>query len=784
MLFCKSSTGLAKFSYSLIVEHILLDEMSKELHEKEKAQLVNQYRQLLRHLKHLELSNQAKADIRAAFKLASEAHRGMRRKSGEAYIFHPLTVAIICASEIGLGSTSIIAALLHDVVEDTDVTIEEVEGRFGTRVATIIHGLTKLKSIVGKSNSLQAENFRKILLTMAEDVRVILIKLADRLHNMRTLESMSRQGQIKISSETLELFAPLAHRLGLYNLKTELEDLSLKYTHPEKYEEITSKLDNKRSARNRYIRRFIEPLQKTLAERGYQAELTGRPKSIYSIYSKMQRQNITFDEVYDLFAIRVILDVDPVAIVEQEACWNVYSLITQQYYSNISRLRDWVSHPKSNGYESLHITVMGPEGKWVEVQIRTRRMHDIAEKGYAAHWKYKENSSSKEDNKLDDWLNQVRELLEHPESDALKFLDEFKLNLLSDEIVCFTPRGDMITLPKGGTALDFAFAIHTQVGTHCLGAKVNSKLVPLNTQLNNGDQVEIITSRSQKPTEDWLKYAATARAKNRIKSALKNEKRSAIHIGRALLEQKLSHKKIKFTTAQIKRLADLLNMPTEADLYFAIGSNKLRKKNLTAALLILEEGRDAVKADIEPKAQPPVLLKKNEDLVIADLADIQYSFAKCCHPIPGDAIMAYITSGRGITIHQCSCRNAIRLAAHHADKVHSARWGGKEASPDVYYTVDIRLSGIDGLGLVSQVTNIISKEMQVYMRKMQFDSEGGTFEGTISLDVTDQQHLTGLMLRLKQITGIESVTRTEVQQKIKSLEPEALPSFNGRNGIS
>ena len=538
--------------------------------KKEDKEILNKYRNLLRACSD-KTNKKDKKDIRAAFNLAVNAHKDIRRKSGEPYIYHPIAVAHIAAKEIGLGSTSIVCALLHDVVEDTDYEIEDIQRLFGPKVAKIIEGLTKISKVFNQDVSLQAENFRKMLLTLSDDVRVILIKLADRLHNMRTLDSMPVIKKKKISSETLYLYAPLAHRLGLYPIKTELEDLGLKHTKLEEYKEISQKLKDTKEDRTKYIRKFIRPIKSVLKEKEFSFEIKGRPKSIYSIRKKMTKQNVDFDNVFDKFAIRIIIDT-PIDR-EKSDCWRIYSFVTDFYKPNPDRLRDWISTSKSNGYESLHTTVMGPEGKWVEVQIRTSRMDDIAEKGYAAHWKYK-NKNTKESS-LDDWITKIRELLENPETNAVDFIDDFKLNLFSSEIFIFTPEGDLKKLPKNATALDFAFEIHSAVGSNCLGAKVNGKLVPLSHVLSSGDQVEIITSKKQKPKKDWLKFVVTARAKAKIKSSLKEEKKEIAKNGKEIAERKLRHLKVKLDRKTETELIKFFNVKTSLDLYFKFGSRSI-----------------------------------------------------------------------------------------------------------------------------------------------------------------------------------------------------------------
>ncbi|RYE52170.1 MAG: bifunctional (p)ppGpp synthetase/guanosine-3',5'-bis(diphosphate) 3'-pyrophosphohydrolase, partial [Sphingobacteriales bacterium] len=542
--------------------------------EAEKLEILKRYRALLRACKPT-MQRGDKKEIRKAFDMALESHKNMRRKSGEPYIYHPIAVAQIAAEEIGLGTTSIVCALLHDVVEDTDITLEDIEREFGKKTAKIIDGLTKISGVFDYNSSLQAENFRKMLLTLADDVRVILIKLADRLHNMRTMDFMPRQKQLKIASETIYLYAPLAHRLGLYAIKSELEDLSMKYLEPDTYKYIATQLNEKKAERSLFIKRFVDPINEILAEQGLTANIYGRPKSIHSIWNKMKSKNIPFEEVYDLFAVRIILDSLPDH--EKADCWKAYSIVTDLYRPNPDRLRDWVSSPKGNGYESLHTTVMGPKGQWVEVQIRTLRMNEIAEKGFAAHWKYKESSN---DNGLDQWIMKVREMLNNPEANALDFLDDFKMNLFSDEIFIFTPKGALLQLPLGATALDFAFEIHTDVGAKCIGAKVNHKLVPLSYKLQNGDQVEIITSSKQTPKEDWLNTVVTAKAKSKIKSSLKEEKRKVAEMGKEALERKLKSLKITYNTDNLQKISYFFKLPSTQELFIAVAHGKVELKDL------------------------------------------------------------------------------------------------------------------------------------------------------------------------------------------------------------
>lgn len=732
--------------------------------ELEKKQILNFYRALLRACKpHIQPSD--KKLIRKAFNFALDAHKGMRRKSGELYIFHPLSVATICAKEMNLGATSIACAFLHDVVEDTDVTVEDIEATFGSKVASIIGGLTKISGVVGHTKSMQAENFRKILLTLADDVRVILIKLADRLHNMRTLEYMPSHNQLKIASETLEVYAPLAHRLGLYAIKSELEDLSLKYTEPEKYYEIAEKLKSSKNQRARFIRKFTIPIQKKLAEQDIRFNIKGRPKSIYSIYRKMKKQGIPFEEVYDIFAIRIIIDAPENR--EKESCWRVYSIITDTYTPNPNRLRDWLSTPKANGYESLHTTVMGPNGKWVEVQIRSRRMDEIAEKGFAAHWKYKENEFQK-DNGLEEWINRVRETLENPTSNAIDFLDEFKLNLFSDEVFVFTPEGDLIKLPINATALDFAFEIHTEIGMQCFGAKVNHKLVPLDYQLKSGDQVEILTSKKQKPNEEWLNYVITAKARSKIKTALKEEKRETAQEGKEILERKFRHFAIKSTNENINAFYNFMEEDSSLDLFYAIGKGKIDREQLNKCLAQFSKldqakhsnNKKNIKAVREESDENDQSLRNKPDLVVVGGEnDIDYAFAKCCNPIPGDDIFGFITKNDGVKIHRTNCPNGIHLMSKFGYRIIKAQWATPEIKPLSPFPVGIQILGIDSLGIVSKITDTISKELKVNMDSITISSKAGAFEGSIILYIIDTKHLEQLIEKLENIQGIESVHR-------------------------
>jgi GTP pyrophosphokinase len=684
----------------------------------------------------------------------------MRRKSGEPYIYHPIAVAHICAEEIGLGTTSVVCALLHDVVEDTDLTLEDIRRLFGEKEAKIIDGLTKISGVFDQGSSLQAENFRKMLLTLSDDVRVILIKLADRLHNMRTLESMQRDKQLKIASETLYLYAPLAHRLGLNAIKTEMEDLSLRYTEPTTFFNIEQRLKDTEPERKKFITKFIVPIKEILEEQGLRAKIIGRPKSIFSIHNKIKHKGVPFEEIYDIFAIRIIIDT-PMEN-EKADCWRVYSIVTDFYHPSPDRLRDWISTPKANGYESLHTTVMGPEGKWVEVQIRTERMDELAEKGYAAHWKYKDSAN---ETQLDDWIRKIREILESPEENALEFLDDFKLNLFAEEIFAFTPKGEMKTLPINATALDFAFEIHTQVGEKCIGAKVNHKLVPLSYKLKSGDQIEVLTSNKQTPKEDWLGYVVTARAKAKIKLALKEEKRKVAEEGREMLQRKFNHLKIDFTIQNINDLANYFKLPSSQELFYRVAVGNINIKHLKD--FHQEHGKLMHKSGSIKKHDNSQSLEqlveaargKSDMLVIGEnLQKIDYKLSPCCTPIPGDDVFGFITINEGIKIHRVNCPNAIQLLSNYAYRVVKAKWTSQEL---ISFLSGIKITGIDEVGIVNNITKIISNELSVNMRSISFDTNDGTFDGTVMVFVHDTNHLTELMKKLKKVNGVLSVSRID-----------------------
>ncbi|MDC0249310.1 RelA/SpoT family protein [Flavobacteriales bacterium] len=724
--------------------------------EQEKKDILNKYKSLLRACTE-KTKKEDKKEIRKAFNLAVEAHKDMRRKSGEPYIFHPIAVAHIAAKEIGLGTTSIICALLHDVVEDTDYTLKDIEKKFGKKVTQIIDGLTKIQDVFDKNVSLQAENFRKMLLTLSDDVRVILIKLADRLHNMRTLDNMKKSKQLKIASETLYLYAPLAHRLGLYPIKTELEDLGLKFTKPEIYKAISEELRATKEERNKYITKFTKPIKAKLKENNLKFSVTGRSKSIFSIRNKMIKKGVNFDDIFDKFAVRIIVD-SPFEN-EKADCWKIYSIVTDFYKPNPDRLRDWISTPKINGYESLHTTVIGDNGKWVEVQIRSKRMDEIAEKGYAAHWKYKQEGSK--ENSLDIWIEKIRELLQNPDNNAVDVIDDFKLNLYSGEIYIFTPSGDLKTLPKGSTALDFAFDIHTDIGLKCMGVKVNGKLVSLSHQLQSGDQVEVITSQKQRPREDWLRFVVTSRARSKIKSALKEDKKAIAIIGKEIAERKLKHLKIKLTSQTETELVKYFNTGTSVDLYFRFGTGSISNTEIKEFVRLKKGGwYQTIKNKIYGPISPSIQASKESEKIIVFNDDdevLDYKMAPCCNAIHGDLIFGFLTVVDGIKVHRSDCPNAIQLRSNYAYRVLKSKWILKT---DIDFVAAINIKGIDSLGLMNKVTQIISKQMNVNIKSINITSNDGIFEGIITLKVRNVSFLKELTSKLEKIKAITSITRT------------------------
>lgn len=728
--------------------------------EEEKKMILREYRSLLRAIKS-RLKKGDKQLVRRAFEIAAEAHQHMRRKSGEPYIFHPLAVAKIVVEEISLGVTSVICALLHDTVEDTEVTLQEIEMEFGNSCSKIVEGLTKISNVVETKNTTQqAENFKKILLTLADDPRVILIKIADRLHNMRTLDSMSRDKQLKIASETTFLYAPLANRLGLYEIKSELEDLSLKFTEREVYDEITQKLKDTKRERTKYINEFIKPIKDALEEAGFDFEIFGRPKSIHSILNKIKSKHVSFEEVYDLFAIRIVLKTEN----EKADCWNAFSIITSKYQHSLERLRDWVSSPKSNGYEALHTTVMGPEGKWVEVQIRTERMNEIAEKGLAAHWKYKDGTT--QESKLDDWLKHIKELLQNPDNNAMDFIHDLKLDIFTEEIYAYTPNGDMRVLPLGASALDFAFDIHSELGKNCIGAKVNYKLVPINHVLKNADQIEIITSKKQKPNDDWLKFVVTAKAKSRIKYYLKEEKRMIAEDGKATFLRKIDHLNIPNVSAHFSDVATFYKFATPIDLFYAVAKGSfdvkefLKLKFGNEKIIFPEEiKKEIIKEEPEVDLQKQIPGKGYELILFGESSDkIQYKLANCCQPIPGDDVFGFVTTGEGLKIHRTNCPNASTLLANYGHRVVKAKWAKNK---EISFLTGVKINGLDDVGIIHKITNVVSGELKMNMRSMSIDSKDGLFEGTIMVFVNHKEELDELCAKLEKLNGINKVLRLD-----------------------
>lgn len=729
--------------------------------EDEKKEILRQYRGLLRVLKQ-KLKPGDKILLRAAFEMAVEAHKTMRRKSGEPYILHPIAVAKICVEEIGLGIRSTICALLHDTVEDTDITLEDIQREFGSEITKIVDGLTKISNVIDNNSSQQAENFRKILLTLTDDPRVILIKLADRLHNMRTLDSIKREKQLKISSETIYVYAPLAHRMGLYVMKTEMEDLAMKYLETDTYKFIAKKLQETKRERTRYINDFIKPLKEKLQNAGLDFEIFGRPKSIHSIWSKIKKKGVTFEEVYDLFAIRIIVNSAPEK--EKEDCWKVYSIITDEYNPSPERLRDWLSNPKSNGYEALHTTVMGPLGRWVEVQIRTKRMNEIAEKGLAAHWKYKEGKD--DESNFDKWFNQIREALTNHETNSLDFLQDFKTSFLAEEIYVYTPKGDVKMLPKGAVALDFAFSVHTAVGTKCIGAKVNHKLVPISYQLKSGDQIEIITSAKQKPNSEWLNYVITSKAKAKIKDSLKEEKRKIGESGREILERKFNAINAVMNQSNLEELANFYKSNSVLDLLYdiAIKKNELKElKDFTVHgdKLIAPKIVKPVEEKIDITDVKSFSKKDSELIIFGEKSDkILYTLANCCKPIPGDDVFGFITTSEGLKIHRTTCPNATRLLANHAHRVVKTKWAKNK---EISFLTGLKIVGLDDVGVIHKITNLISGELKVNIAAMTIEAKEGIFNGNVKVFVQDKDQLDNLVNQLLQLPGIERVDRYDVE---------------------
>lgn len=737
--------------------------------EKDKQLILEAYEELLKHCKRSR-GAESKQIIDKAFHFAWEAHKGVRRKSGEPYVLHPISVAQIAAKEMGLGTKSIVAALLHDVVEDTEYTLDDIQNHFGEKVAQIVDGLTKISDVFDQQTSMQAENFRKMLLTLSDDLRVILIKMADRLHNMRTLNSMPLHKQMKIAGETLFLFAPLAHRMGLYAIKSELEDLSLKYEHPDDFDNISQKIIEQEEKQQKIIRKIIAPIKEKLKEANIKCSIKNRPRSIFSIWNKIETQNTSIEEIYDLISVRVVFKPDP-NIPEKNQCWNIYSLITDIYKPKPERIRDWVSTPKANGYQALHVTAMGPQGNWIEFQIRTEKMDDIAEKGFAVHSKY--NASGSGDSELDKWLTDVREILDNPEADAMAFLDEFKLNLFSKEIQVFTPKGHIRTLPKKATTLDFAYDIHTDIGNHCIGAKVNHRLVPLSHELKSGDQVEILTSEKQSPKHEWTEFVITARAKSKIKSAFKRERKEYIVKGTRMIEDQLLDSGLKLNSNAFRKMLEHYKLSNKEELFYKIGLGKInineidgvvRKKSKSKFIKYWKlqffgnskENKEEEVLEI-PDTKPE--LDKKKTLMLTELAaNESYKIAPCCKPIPGDEVLGYLDRTNNVTIHKRKCPNALKLMSSQGDRILAADWTSHRL---MSFLAIIELTGIDKLGIVNEVTNVISKDHDVNMRSLHFESHDGVFEGLIHLYVHNTEDLNNLILKLIKIKGLDNVKRIE-----------------------
>jgi len=727
--------------------------------EEENKEIASRYKDLLKG-SYQTLSKEDKKLIRSAFELAVEAHSEQRRKTGEPYIYHPIAVAKIVAYEIGLGAVSIAAALLHDVVEDTDYTVEDMERLFGESVARIVSGLTKISHLKkDKDFSIQAENFRKMLLTLNDDVRVILIKIADRLHNMQTMDSMPAHKQVKIASETLYIYAPLAHRLGLYNIKTELEDLGLKYTEPEVYSDILSKIKESKEDQQKYIESFSNKLHESLKDEAFKYVIKGRSKSIFSIRRKMRKQNVTYDEVYDKFAIRIIYK--PISKDEKFDAWKIYSIVTDHYKPNPSRLRDWISQSKSTGYEALHITVIGPESKWVEVQIRSERMDEIAEKGYAAHFKYKQGEIL--ENGLEGWLNKLKETLENNSINAVDFVEDFKLNLYSKEIFVFTPKGDLKSLPKGASALDFAFSIHTDVGLKCRGAKVNGKLVPLSYELKSGDQLEVQTTVANKPNVRWLDFVITARARTKIKAALKDEEKRIAEEGKAILTRKLRHLKITLNDKVVNEMCSYFQLRTSFDLFYRIGNGAIDNTQLKAFVsqknnAFISFFKSKLKRNTSKPGTDKEELTSKYDALVFGVEDerLDYKISKCCNPIPGDEVFGFVTIADGIKVHKKDCPNAIGMQSNYAYRVMQAKWidSSKEE-----FTAILHLSGIDKKGIVNNLTKIISSNMDVYINNINISGNQGVFDGRLSVSVKNKSQLTKLITSIKKVDGVQKIER-------------------------
>lgn len=740
--------------------------------ESEKKEIKVRYKTILKEAKSYLQGDDLK-QIRKAFNISMEAHKEMRRKSGEPYIYHPLDVALICIQEIGLGPTSIICALLHDVVEDTELTLEDIEKDFGPKVRRIIDGLTKIAENFEQSQSAQAENFRKMVLTLSEDVRVILIKLADRLHNMRTLESMARNSQLKIAHETIYIYAPLAHRLGLYQIKSELEDLYLKYNEPEIYQTVAQKLKSSKKKREGFIDAFMEPISRRLKSANIDFFIKGRPKHIFSIANKIKQQGTSFENIYDLFAIRIILRNIPVEQLDKEkaACWQAYSIVTDEYRPNPDRLKDWISSPRSNGYESLHTTVMSHTGAWVEVQIRTERMDDVAERGYAAHWKYK-GSNTAINKPLDLWINQVRETLESKDHSAMEFIEDFRGNLYNEEVFAFTPKGDLKVLRKGATVLDFAYEIHTEVGSKCTAGKVNNHLVPISHVLVNGDQVEILTTKNQKPSEDWLRFVFTSKAKSRIKDALKEENKTYVTDGKEIITKRLKILGLENTLETLNQLRAYFNKKDYNDLFYSFGKGYIQPDKIKRFKAEREaQAYKRLKTNLEDEAFVTAksfekAIKKNngnDSLLIGDdLQQLDYTLSQCCNPIPGDDVFGFLTVNEGIKVHRTNCPNSRQLLSHYGNRVIKAQWSSQIEKA---YLATISLKGVDRVGMIQDISKVISEELHINMRGLNVNTEHGVFDGEIKVFVFGTKHMEKLMTKLRQIKDVEQVDRAVNEEK-------------------
>ena len=721
--------------------------------------IAKEYKNLLRS-SYRSLSEKDKKLIRIAFDTSVDAHKNQRRKSGEAYVFHPIGVAKIVASQIGLDAISISAALLHDVIEDTKYKLEDIEKVFGNKVSRIVEGLTKISNLKKDTEiSFQAENFRKMLLTLNDDIRVIIIKIADRLHNMKTLEFMSEKKQLKIASETLYIYAPIAHRIGMYNIKNELEDLSLRYTDNKSYSNIKSKIEESKEEQEVYIKKFSRLIKKAIDKEKLKYLIQGRNKSIYSIHQKMQKQKISYENVFDKFAIRIVYKSSKKK--EKFLAWKIYSIITDYFIPNPTRLRDWISSSKSNGYESLHITVLGPNNKWIEIQIRSERMHEIAEKGYAAHYKYKQGE--KKESSIENWLNRLKEVLENKDSNAVDFVEDFKLNLYSDEIFVFTPKGELKSLPSGSCALDFAFNIHTEIGINTRGARVNGKLVPLSKTLKSGDQIEIITSKNSKPSANWLDFVITSRARTKIKNSLNEEKKEIATEGELILKRKLNHLKVSLNKKNISELLKFFKLKTPSDLYYRVGFGSIDNKKIKEFLnsrnnKFIKYIKDKIRGKQNDFIDDSKSFSSNFDKIVfgTEKEELPYSLSKCCNPISGDKVFGFISVKDKIKVHKNSCKNAIGLQSNFAYRIISAYWID---SSEQEFGAIVKLSGIDTLGLVNQITKVISKNMSVNIKKINFNTSKGLFIGEINVFVKNNSTLERLLKNLSKINGIEKVTR-------------------------